>query len=478
MILRLTDGSVVCDLIWHSSANRRYMLVRDGWAPAVPPLRLSELGGIGPYENTIEEIEVNVIGASPAEALANLGALSRLLDQAERWWRYDASVSLVQIQYTPEGGTNLLQAVILGRAAGDETQGISLPVSFNRDLNAYMIAGLRLRFLRRGQWLATTTASAASASATYPTVHTATFGSSASVLSPIDVSISGFTAASLFNLQVGYLLIAPSARLTLVEGEAMTPSSSGTGTATASTVADAAKLASGGNVERWTGTTTFTGTVRLTSGTIGGLGAGGALVAVFAAVRFNSSTITGFWQAEGWSNGALLSQGPLTPIEYASNQPQIVNLGMIKGRGGLDALALSFIGTIPIGTTLDIDYVAAIRLDDQASRVLGLVDNVSGRLSVLPGATAVALEERSNALTDRTPAVVYYDAANAITEYAGYAGDPYLLTIGTDVGVILLSTGSGPSGVGNAWRPATSGAGAAISSIVTVTRRLAYLTPE
>lgn len=466
----LTDGTTTIDL----TDGISYALA--SYAPTIAPLRDSDLGSAGPHQEVHDSLSFHALGCTAAEAYAAVAAVNKLLDQARKWWDGDpVSPVILKIQ-AQDSALSPLQVVVKGRALGAPPN-LALQPAWSETFGKYVISGITLQFTRNGQFLSATTESAASANATYPTIHTATFSTAVENLSPIDISIGGFTEATLFNLQAGYCLIAPTARLLLVEGEAMTASSSGTGTATATTVADAAKLASAGNVRRWTGTTAFTGTVRGLSTTLS-FGLNDTLIAVFAAVRINSSTITGYWQIEGISNAGTVSLGPQVPIAYASNQPQIINLGFVASRGGIDQLSIAFTGTIPIGTTLDIDYIAAVQMSDEASAVLGLADMVTGRLSALPGATAVALEIRSNALIDPTPAVAYRDAVNNITEFAGYMGNPYLLTTGSDVGFMLLSTGSGPSGVGNAWRPATSGAGAAVSSIVTVTRRLAYLVPS
>lgn len=466
----LTDGTTTIDL----TDGISYALV--SYAPIIAPLKDSDLGSAGAYQEVHDTLTFHAMGCTAAEAYAAAAAVNKLLDQARHWWDGDpVSPVILKIQ-AQDSALDPLQVVVRGRALGAPPN-IALQPTWNATHGKYVIPNITVQFVRDGQLLSAATESAASANATYPTIHTATFSSAAETLSPIEISIGGFTAADLFNFQSGYCLIAPTARLFVEEGEAMTSSSSGTGTATATTVADAAKKASAGNVRRWTGTTAFTGTVRGVSGLLT-ISRSTALVAVFAVVRINNSTITGYWQIEGISNAGTVSLGPQVPVEYASNQPQIVNLGYVASRGGLDQLSLAFTGTLPITTTLDIDYIVAIQMTDEASAVLGLTDMVPTRLAALPAITPLALEIRSNALIDPTPAVAYRDAANNITEFAGYAGNPYLLTIGSDVGFILLSVGSGTTGVGNAWRPATPAAAAAISSIVTVTRRLAYLVPS
>jgi hypothetical protein len=104
---------------------------------------------------------------------------------------------------------------------------------------------------------------------------------------------------------------------------------------------------------------------------------------------------------------------------------------------------------------------------------VALADSVSGLLGSIGGANATALEIQANALSDTTPGVRANAAAVSTVAYLGYKGDPYLMQVGTTLSMILLATGNG-----NAWRPATSGPGAALSGVLTASRRLAYLTPE
>ena len=59
---------------YHSGHNhyRKFILARDGWAPAVSYLRDSDLGGRNSYVDMVEQVEVHVYRASPKEVLDNL----------------------------------------------------------------------------------------------------------------------------------------------------------------------------------------------------------------------------------------------------------------------------------------------------------------------------------------------------------------------------------------------------------------------
>lgn len=459
--LELSDGTTTLEL----TDNVSYSLV--SYAPQLGVLRDNELGGRGPYQDASDTIVVHVMGATAALAYAAADALNKMFDTARRWW-LDGNATPVILRVKAQGSAlSPLRAIVYGRPIGGPRP-ITLPPTFNESLCKYIFTGMTLQFTRGGQLLDNTVDTAASANATHPTIHTCTL-SNAAVQSPIDLSLSGLTAASVGFYQTGYCLIAPVGRLSLVEGEATTNSAVGVGTAISSTQADAAAVASAGNVRRWT-CAGFSGQIKNTWSIGGAIASSRQPIAVFAAVRFNSAVITsGTWQALGFHNGSVVDGTPKIPIALNSSLPQIISLGLLQSRAGFDQLSLFFEGFFSSGS-VDIDYIAAISLDDEASRVIALSDAYAARMSSIAGATAVALEIRANALTDSAPAV-RVTASGGIVEYFGYGGDPYLVQIGTDVSMILLTTG------GTAlWRPASGGA--AISGVLTASRRLAYLAPQ
>lgn len=142
------DGTVrSANLVWDSATNRNYLLRNEGWAPAIPELNRSMLGGRGRYETVVEERVIDVCGASVGECLANLETLALLMEQAERWSNEEEGVNPVLLSYAANAGDTTMQAAILGRADGDETR-LSLPVTYNEDMRGYHIQGVRLRYRR------------------------------------------------------------------------------------------------------------------------------------------------------------------------------------------------------------------------------------------------------------------------------------------------------------------------------------------
>jgi hypothetical protein len=406
------------------------------------------------------------MGTTAALAYAAADALNKMFDTARRWW-LDENATPVILRVKAQGSSlSPLRAIVYGRPIGGPRP-ITLPPTFNESLCKYIFTGMTVQFTRGGQLLDPTVDTAASANATHPTIHTCTL-SNAVVQSPIDLSLSGLTATNVRFYQSGYVLLAPAGRLSLVEGEATTTVSSGAGTANPTTQADAAGVASSGSVRRWAGLP-FVGQARNLWSLSGAIASSRQPIAVFAAVRINNATQTGVWRARGLRSGSYIDYTPDLPVSYNSGLPQIISLGLLQSRAGFDQLALEFEGTLSAGT-IDIDYIAAISLDDEASRVIALSDAYAGRMSSIAGATAIALEIRANALTDSAPAV-RVTTAGGVIEYFGYGGDPYLVQIGTDVSMIFMGTGGGTT-----WRPATGGA--AISGVLTASRRLAYLSPQ
>src|SRR3990170_3534484 len=95
--LVITDGTTTVTIADGAGGATNYKFAYGTWAPAVAPLRRSQLGGRGPYGDVIEEMQLHITGSTVPNALANLATLAQLLDQAERWSRGE-NVSAVLIK--------------------------------------------------------------------------------------------------------------------------------------------------------------------------------------------------------------------------------------------------------------------------------------------------------------------------------------------------------------------------------------------
>lgn len=454
MILRISDGTTTCDLIYHSAANRKYMLARDGWAPALAVLRDSELGGRGPYTDVTEEIEVHVLGESPADVLSNFSTLARLVDQAARWYRGDA-VSVVKLYYAPEGASQAGAAVVLGRAPGDETSGVNLPITFNGDLQAYMIAGVRLRLYRRGLWIGADSSPATSSSAANPTIHTVTFSDNQLFSSPAKITIGGMTNVT--AAFAGIVAVADdSAKMAVIEGENLAPATNW------ASVVDA--NARGGNVLGYNNTSTAN-TFTASSAANGGVT--GQRIALYATLKNVAGGTPANFQVRALVQRLGTSyRTPTIPIDtttYAN--PKVVFLGTVVFPEQTASTAWSLTleaanDVAAVGNALQIDYIFVIALDDEYSRVVAFSDFTLGS-----GVSQLILDDRF--LTNTVSAVV--DASNP-PRYANYSGDPLIQSHGTTlVGAIVATQGAN-------WRirnttPATA------STTLTAVRHNAYLVP-
>jgi hypothetical protein len=451
--LFLTNGATTANLIWHSVANRSYLLTRGDWAPSIAALRASELALDGPYAAVEEEIAVNVYGQTAAECLSNLTSLAYLLDQADRWNpKRGENVSPVRLQYMPTGGTMLWESVITGRASGDQTSGVRLPPTFNRDLGAFTIEGVRLRFWRRGLLLNPTGEAVASSSDANPTVQTCTFATAVQVSSPLKLSyqfLDGFTPSNGLIERAVVLTARAANRLQIYEAE-----SAALGTNIASQ-ADAAGKARGGSVARYSPGVLSTSIVQNFSG----FDSASRHLAVWAAVRNNSATTTFTIQLQG---SAPTTRARAVTIDTSTTSPRLVCLGRIAQRRNFSAIELLLTASAASGT-LDIDYIVAQAVDDETSGTVEIT-NPGGGVGLV-GTNPLAIDPL--ALSEPTPLVGYGSQVLPLSR----SGDAWLTTTGQTVVAAILATSS------TFWRACDSGSDL-LNTIVTATRNAAALTPR
>jgi hypothetical protein len=458
--LFITNGTTAVNLIWHSVANRSYLLTRGDWAPTIPALQMSSLAQGGLYADVQEDIPINVYGQTAAECLSNLATLAELLDQADRWSpKRGENVAAVRLQYMPTGGALLLECVIIGRAGGDETSGISLPLTFNRDLGAYLIEGVRLRFWRRGQLLNPTAETGTySAAAAAPTVHTITLSTPTTISSPTLLQFEYSQAGIIDNYDVEYayaLTASAASRLQIYEAESM---SLGTNVASA---ADAAAFARGGSVARYSPGVLST---TLSLGLVG-FDTAARIIAVWAAVRNNSATTNFTIQAQAGSNTGVVQTAPAVPIDTSTTNPRLIFLGIIAFQLAFDGVNLLLTASAASGT-FDIDYIIVQAVDDETSGALRIF-GANGAATPLTGQGPLTIDPRP--LSAPTPIVTSFPSS--ITTPMSYAGSPTLYTRGSFVALLMGKT------TGNFWR-IVGGVSVVDSRVLAVARYGAYLTPR
>lgn len=471
MILRITDGTTTCDLIWHSVANRAFIQAREGWTPSVAARQRSRQ--IGPlYTDVIEEITIHVCGTSATDALTNLDTLARLLDRAEEWW-YGERTTPTKIQYAPSDGS-LREAVIIGRVSGDETATIQLAPAFDSNLNAFVIPNVRVRFLRRGRWLLpqeTGTGGAATSAA----VQSCSFsGGSAVIYSPMIVEVSGLPMTATGTHAQGVLFYADATtRLYVEDATAL----GGTGY---TTDASPTNNPQGAGIKVYT--PTGTAAADTTLDTLGGsFDTGAQTIAVYAVLRNNSTTRT--YTVQAITSQAIAAGGTFTVQNVSKgvtvgpeiNTPRIVNLGTLVSRSGHSAIGLRCAVDSTAGSgTLDIDYLVLLAQDNPAC---GAVVTQSLPAQNFNTSSTATLQVHAGELTTPLPRVRL--TANGLTLDTGYVGNAQIQTIGSVVALLWIATG-GIQGAAQAakWRYNDNSGSPAAPLTYALYRNLATLVPR
>jgi hypothetical protein len=242
-IIRLSDGVTTLDL--NDKVNYRFRY--GSWPPQVPIKRTSLLGGRSLYDDVDEEMHIDVLGISSANALANLASLYNLLDQARRW-NDDENVNVVAITYKPDGSsiTSGIQGVVLGTT--DESP-LSLSPQFNDVSFLYEIQDVVVKFKRRSLWESTASTEIQTSSfLSSGDVCEVTFA--ASLNTPVPARFSFITGSSIgtglsavASTSMLMLFAKSASKLVVIEAEALVQ-------APFTSVADAANKARG-NVLRY-----------------------------------------------------------------------------------------------------------------------------------------------------------------------------------------------------------------------------------
>lgn len=145
-------------------ANARY-------APTIAPRRPSSLAGQSVYGEVEDEILVDVLGETPAEAAANVETLLGILGQAQEWWEGDAT-DAIQVRAQAQGPGTPVAATIYGPTPGTPPAAIQVDEATQAPGARYIVRDVSLRFVRRGRWLATRESVAGTADTGNPTIGT------------------------------------------------------------------------------------------------------------------------------------------------------------------------------------------------------------------------------------------------------------------------------------------------------------------
>lgn len=459
--LAITDGTLSATYADGNGGATNYQFAYGGWSPTVATLRQTVLGGLSPYTEVVEEIVTHVTGATPDAVLANVGTLMQLIEQAERWSKGE-NVAGVVIKYSPGGSTvssaaSPMQAVILGRAPGDASPVINLPGTFeSKQLKTgKYVLGIRLRFLRRGEWLHTTETKTAALVDNGEIATLQTFTARAA-WSPCDVSLTRVDGRSTFP--AGYLLMADgdasgaNKALEILNAESMTATGF-------TSVADAAKFARNTNVLRYTPT----GTAETNTGAqnfAGAINGGSGPLAIFANVRNNSTTtVFKLRAAVGFSGSRTQYTSRVVLPAQAAAYPYWVCIGLVSGR---DAKSLILYLTASAASgTLDIDSIVVVNLAQRVAICQIAFDRL-GTLNV------------KHNLLDSTffPKSIYLTATTDFDQ--NYSGERLIFGRSSKMYGLLLATGASYVPSADHWRQNDS---LIYQNDWSVVRTTAYLIP-
>lgn len=451
-----TDGTTTLEL----TNGINYALV--SYAPGVAPLKESELGGEGPYENMVDTITFHALGCTAAEAYAAAAAVNVLLDQAQRWWNGE-NVSAVRLLIQAQGSAlDPLQVIVKGHAPG-ASPNVSLQPTWSAFYGKYIIQNIATQFRRRGQWLSPTTESAASANTSTPLTLSSSFASSATVLCPVSLEIAGFNATN--DMQVGahMVLWTPTVQeLIFKEAEAL---ASGNFTSVVEATARS------GNILRFTPASTSLDT---TSQVVTmGVGATQQRIDIYAMIRNNDTTKTYQIRARciplhsSAANDVI--SGSWVPIDGSTNFARPIALGSFVT---LNGWSICFLEVIPSATggTLDIDYLVF-----QCRDIPSASGAVAIRVNSVPGyGAAYSVVLSDNSLDGRTPTLLDRKTSGLAEndKYLSYQGDLTINQIGSTIALVWMSSSGTKFGQRN------NADSANVSVGVTATRRPAYLVPQ
>lgn len=460
----LTDGTTTVTHQDGSGGATNYPLVRDGWAPAIAGLRASPLAGYTPYEDVVETYTIEINGATATAALANLATLTRLLDQAARWYRGE-NATAVLMKIAPHGSTVSstaapLQAAVLGGGVSGPA-GVRLSPRWDEVGRNFVIPDVQVTLVRRGLWLHTTTEAHSPSAADNGELVTFTL-TARDTPSPTKIQFTNFAVgAASFYLPGGFVIVGEP-----VGGSASIDIENAEGaTATGYTsVSGAALNARNNNVLRYTPTNT----TEVQSGTVSPtLPATTRLVAVFANVR-PSATVTFTVRARLFSN----VNGQYTPhvvIAPDTDQtPVWVFLGVTAVSGALSSARL-YCTANSATSNLDIDTL--VFCDAEACQVVafGSARETSSTFHFNDDVDTAIIDHQL--LSKPAPAFTLASVP-MITK-----GDMVITTKAASVYGLLLGTGGGSTSGGQEYRQADSG-DAVLQNTWTATRHTAYLVPQ
>lgn len=457
-------------------------LQRRAYSPPISGRRPSRLGGQGPYEDVVEELDINIRSTTVAGIYAYIERINQMIDRADQWMKHPF-LQPVTWYYAPQGSTIslsasiTLRAIVLGRAPGDRAA-ITLPPNFTESGTTNYLGKVRLRFLRRsplafrqidssslGNYGSTSTAA-------NPTVHTITMsGGLARTMAPMSINVEVGQPNTMSTIGAGILVMTSATNSAnyapnIEEAEGSSP---GTGY---SVVADSANNARGGNVLRYTPAgTTAVASNWLTTVNMFAIPPGPS--AIILAVRNNTASRTFWLRVEIRDGGDNIVATPMVQVP-AGTSPQLIRMGIVtltnapyRGAGVGVARVVCQVDSTSGSPTLDIDYICTVPLFDETCRVIQHDAVASGSVN---NPCLVILNEP---VTERVPRFGGYTSFSSINvTYPGTAYDALdLQTLGDRVNIAWLATS------GTSWRYINL-SGTVVNTRASALRSMAYMGPQ
>lgn len=451
--VQLTDGTDSTAVEFTDMA--RYALVAYDFQ--VAPLSESDLGSDGPYADVTERITFHALGCTASEAYANAARVNLLLEQAWRWW-YGEAVTSVRLQIRAQGSSTLVESRLKGRAPGSGPN-IQLPATWSAYYGKYVIQDIVIQFVRDGRLLLPTADSTSVAAQPVPTVYTVA-PANHTQLSPIRVD---FTSVPASAGSTGIIAVTPASGQVIIEAE------SGSFGIDMASFNDSANSARGNNVARYTAPAVpLTSDITITITTIN---ASARRFVALLALRKNTAAdvfdVSLLWRKVDGIVAVVLATSETQRISSSNTNPQLILFDPITTRDQPNSLVITVQPiTTAVGRTFDIDYLAIIQVDDNASAILS---TSGGSFGVT---TTISVDPLQAEPTPRVQVI-----AAGVNFPLTYTGNPTAFGMrGSAVWVTLFATG----GISNPtrWRMYNTVGAAVAQPALTVTRQKAYLIPE
>lgn len=405
-----------------------YHLRDNGYSPGVPLRSNSPLSG-RLYSDVAESIRINVRGEDGPTVHANLKKLADLLDNVDQY-RMGISQNPTILEIQPKG-SDLTDPIEFVLTRSPNRGGlVELPMGYNDLLMVYEVPDVRLNYERSGLGISDSDDQGPTTGAEVPSIHTLTWSESISTPCPVDLLIDDFTDVNIRDFHLFWAM--HSDELLVLEAE-----DGDWETGEAAVEDESANNASGGDVVRFTPTSTD-----FTHLTFTNPGINNGIWDIFALCRVNDDVeFRAYVQALGNSGDPLdgassyeSSRTRYTQIPYNSGAITPIRLGTLYNPDSAWALRVWLQAADISGSpSIDIDYLVAIRVDNDVNRVLKVLASATHQ----PDQITIYGDPQN-----RTPYILA-ETDTGYQTYLGYEGNARLAMTGDTLLATFMMPGSG-----------------------------------